>query len=385
MTAPGTRPRALLDDPRAAGLVNVVVALGLFAATGLDDPPPWQVVHGAATIGFCVWTFAPRRRRPRVAQALALASLGGALVAPGGGLLLVVGATVLVRSVRRWWLATTAVILALGAAAGLADGHWASPSTWPVAALTVLLTILDRVATATALPAATVFRGDVDQDRQRLGGELRAQIGRTLCAARQDVEAAIDAASASTLAPDDHVVEQLASLRSLIDHGIDQLGRLSTEPVAATLPHELRAAQEVCERLGILAVVSADPVADRAVSEACALVLREAVTNMLRHAAPTRCVIAVRCSAHEIVLSVTNDGASRPAPGSAQVGAGSGQRRWRQTAGHLGARVSTGVLDGGRYHVVVRFPTRSSRPAGSGSGHVAQLIGWRGARWGFGS
>ncbi|MGL5910530.1 MAG: hypothetical protein ACRCZP_11055, partial [Phycicoccus sp.] len=285
MTAPGAGSGALLDGPRAPGVTGVVVVLALFAATGLDGPAPWQVLHGACTVGFCLWMLAHRRRRPWMAQAFAVAALGGALVAPGTGvgLLLVVGTTVLVRSVRRCWLATAIGVLVLGSVVGLTvsgvrPAAEASRSIWLMVALTVLLVVLDRITAATALADAATLHHGVDRDRARLGDELRTQIGRTLCAARQDIRAAIDTASAGERPTGGEVIEQLASLQSLVDDGIDQLGRLSTEPVAATLPDELHSAREVCERLGIVAVISADPVAERAVADAAALVLREAVT-----------------------------------------------------------------------------------------------------------
>ncbi|MGL5816439.1 MAG: sensor histidine kinase [Phycicoccus sp.] len=390
MTAAGAPSRTLLDDPRATALTSLVVLLTLFATTGLDGPTPWPAVHAASATGFCVWVLARRRRRPRMARALAVASLGGALIAPDAGLLLVIGTTVLTRSVARWWLATLLGVLVLGSAVGLtATGVRSADlriSSIPlVLALSALLAVLDRLATAPSPADATTLRRGVERDRARLGDELRSQIGRTLCAARQDVRAAVDTASTSGRPVGDQVAEQLRSLQSVIDHGIDQLGRLSVEPVAATLPSELHAAREVCERLGVTTVISADPIADHAVADACALVVREAVTNMLRHATPTRCVVAIRCSAHEVVLSVTNDGAAGVATGSGPTGAGSGQRRWQRTVSQLGARISAGALEGGRYHVLVRFPARPSPPAGAGSRRRADLIGRKGARWGFGS
>ncbi|MGL5866301.1 MAG: hypothetical protein ACRCYX_10610 [Dermatophilaceae bacterium] len=363
MTASGPGSRALLDHPRALRLTSVLVLLALVAlvaTSGGNGSTPWQVGHAAATVACGIWVLAHHRRRHRMTHTLAIAALG---------------------------------VLALGSTAHPTDigarstSAAALPSSALAVALTVLVVVLDRLtaATTTTSADATALARGLDRDRARLGNELRSQIGRTLSAARQDIRAAIEVAAISEQRTGGQVLEHLRSLDGLVEAGIDQLEQLSVEPVAACLPSELRATREVCERLGIVAVISADPVADHAIADAAALVLREAITNMLRHAAPTRCVIAIRCSAHETVLSVTNNGAAPPPAGSVPIGAGSGQRRWQRTVIHLGARISTGTLEGGRYHVLVRFPARSSRPTGSGSGRPTGLIGWKGARWGFGS
>ncbi|MBE1466887.1 sensor histidine kinase [Kibdelosporangium phytohabitans] len=45
-------------------------------------------------------------------------------------------------------------------------------------------------------------------------------------------------------------------------------------------------------------------------------IVQEAVTNVVKHAAPTRCVVTVRADAHRVTISVVNDGAvTATAPG----------------------------------------------------------------------
>lgn len=360
-------PGTLLGGPTAPRVVLTAVVLLLFVPFAPTGTVLWRVAHVVGALAFCGWIWLPERHRRRAGLVLGLVTLGGAALdpAPGIDILAIAGTTALLRSARRPW--------ALAAAAAVGTTVVARP--WvevdDIAALAVsglqsmlvvfVIVLLDRTSSATRELVATTHTlaaEHVDRDRARIGDRLRSLIGRTLLTARADIR---DAAAVADPGDAD-VTEQLRALDALVDDGLAQLTRLTLEPVAESLETEIEAAREVCERLGIAITVSVDEVDDPVVADTAALVLREAVTNMLKHAEATRCVVVVRVTAHESVLAVTNDGVSPVS--AAGPGPGTGQERWRRSLEAVGAELTTTALDDGRYQVVVRFP--QSPPGASG-------------------
>lgn len=359
--APRPHPTTLLGSPEAPRVVltAVVLLLGIpFAPTG---DAGWRSVHDIGVLAFCAWIWAPRRWRRRLGLALGVSLLAGAALDPSPGIdiLTVTGVTALVRSVRpRWGLLVVGVVAVLLVArlwVATDDVTDLATSAAQTVLIVFVLVLLDHTASVTRELVATTHAlvgEQVDQERARLGERLRPLIGRTLAAARQDVHEAVRVADQA----DHDLLDELRSLASLLDDGLGQLERLTLEPVSEGLQSELAAAREVCERLGIRVTVSADEVPDPAVADVVALVLREAVTNMLKHSDAGRCVIVVRVSDTETVLAVTNDGAS---PVSTASRSGTGQRRWREALAALGGELTTNALDDGRYQILVRVPQAS--------------------------
>lgn len=362
-----TRP-ALPPGALTARALLVVVLLGALATAGFDGPPGWQVVHVGAAVGCCALLLTGRRGSAVGGAGATLVALAAVDPTSGAGLLALAGTALTLRAVRHRGVALGVTAVAGGLALGRsgADGSVATGATTAglLVVLTAALTLLDRTVTATSRLATSDHTLDppLVRERARLGGGLVAHVGRTLRAAREDVAAAAAVATSGRepAAPD--VVDQLAALAALLEHGTRQLQRLSVEPVAERLEVELRAAREVGRRLGIDVTTSTDEVTDPAVADAAALVLREAVTNVLKHAEATRCVIVVRVTPEATVLAVTNDGVA-PDAGS---GVGSGQRRWHRALDRLGAHVLAGPIDGQRYRVLVTFPAATAGPAPAG-------------------
>lgn len=193
-------------------------------------------------------------------------------------------------------------------------------------------------------------QAEVDGERDRLAGELTTHIGRTLA------QTAAQASRARTrVAVDDPEVQgHLAEVESLVVRGRDQLARLSFEPVVDDLATEVRSTQTLCSRLGVAFTPSVQEI-DDAAQTVFALLLRESVTNMFKHAVPTRCTVVARQEDGVALLSITNDGV--PAgPATARDGSGSGQARWRSQLDPLGGTLEAGPLPGGRYRVLARIP-----------------------------
>ncbi|WP_018157125.1 sensor histidine kinase [Demetria terragena] len=192
-------------------------------------------------------------------------------------------------------------------------------------------------------------RSEVDTERERLAGEINTMVGATLVdVSAQTAQARIH------FARDDRISAHLAEVEDLVEHGLTQLAQLSQEPVIDTLDAELHTAQTLCRRLGVQFTESVDDV-DVSVTPTFALLLREAVTNMFKHAQPTRCTVVVRQVDRGAVFMFTNDGTPEGKPAAELHG--SGQDRMRTQIAAVEGEFEAGPLTDGRYRVVVRVPT----------------------------
>ncbi|MEU6430439.1 histidine kinase [Microbispora sp. NPDC046973] len=217
--------------------------------------------------------------------------------------------------------------------------------------LSGLLTVLER--TRHELAEAAVRR-----ERARIAGDLHDILGYSLSAVALKGEVAehllgADPARART---------QIASLGSLVDRALVELGSITGDRVELRLGVEIDAAREVLADAGIEAVVRVEtgPLPS-AVDTALATVLREGVTNVLRHSQARTCEIAVSGTAGGVRLRLVNDGAA--------VREGSERPERRGTGlDSIAARTSGRVTAGHRaedsFEVLAEFPA----PAEPGGG-----------------
>lgn len=120
---------------------------------------------------------------------------------------------------------------------------------------------------------------------------------------------------------------------------------------ADNLASEMVRAKAALETAGVTVECQIDPITLAASGEnVMALALREAVTNVVRHANATRCTIRVRVSDGQCAMEVIDNGRG----GSAEEG--SGLRGMRERAEALGGTVTRRVSDG--CSVAVSLPLR---------------------------
>ena len=213
----------------------------------------------------------------------------------------------------------------------------------------VLLTfaLLARTLIQLEVSRERLARLSVDEERSRISRDLHDIIGRTLVAVSLRQEAALNLLDRDVgLAR-----RQLVASGETVREGQAQLRALTHGPMVAGVEEELGSARALCERIGVRFEASAVPVGGA--DAECALVVREGVTNMLKHADASSCRVEVGIEGGCAVVSVVNDGVldGRPVGGD-----GSGVGRMRQRVGLLGGSLEAGPAEGGRFRLRAVIP-----------------------------
>ncbi|MCX4820523.1 histidine kinase [Streptomyces sp. NBC_01142] len=130
-----------------------------------------------------------------------------------------------------------------------------------------------------------------------------------------------------------------------------------------SFPTELESAKSVFHAAGIhIEVKSTLEELPEQVSTVFATVLREGITNILRHSAVRHCTVTAKKTDNgTAVLHVVNDGVDDSSrPHSVDGGSGIGNLCTRISA--VGGRLVAGVRKDGRFHLVAEVPLRAQGP-----------------------
>ena len=307
---PPRRPRTTLVR---VGLL-LLATLAVWAPTYAWAHPghePWAWVAGFA-VGAA--TLADPRAGTAAALVLAGAAAGGAVV---------FGGSVLAN-----------VAIALGCALGL----------WLVQLALVWLLGLVRAAEAGRETAAALA---VAQERLRVSRELHDVLGHRLGIIALKAELAEGLAARDP----DRAARENAQIRTIASATLAEARRAVHGDTAGDLGAQLSAAALVLRSAGIGPTIDVD--LDRlspAASRLLAAVVREAVTNLLRHARARAVWIAY--DGPSATLMVTNDGV-RPLAGA--VGSGTGLTALTERCAAAGARLTHGPTGDGRFEVRVEL------------------------------
>ncbi|GAA0222444.1 sensor histidine kinase [Cryptosporangium japonicum] len=191
-------------------------------------------------------------------------------------------------------------------------------------------------------------RARVDEERLRISRELHDLLGRTLVAVSLRNEAALRLLDSDL----ERCRAQLTALRSLVIDGQARLRSLTSGPALISLDDELASARELFDLLGVRVEIAAVEVEDRVVDQLLAAVVRETVTNTLKHGRPTWCRIGIQRQSAAIVATVVNNGVVP----SSDDGAHTGLDGIRVRVAALHGEVSAEAVAGGQFRVVVRIP-----------------------------
>jgi signal transduction histidine kinase len=193
---------------------------------------------------------------------------------------------------------------------------------------------------------------------------------------------------------DDRAGTELRALVRLAERAHADMLAVAADERSLSLRAELAAAAEVLTSAGVATTVRADPPdapLPEQVDTVLATLLREAVTNVLRHARAQRCAIELTVGGGTARLQVSNDGVASGAtrktwhpmrtPGRRPGGRGLANLSAR--AGALGGSLATRAEDG-QFTLTVRVPVPAASaqlageqplPAGDPAHGVDQVLG----------
>ncbi|MEV4251607.1 histidine kinase [Spirillospora sp. NPDC049652] len=196
----------------------------------------------------------------------------------------------------------------------------------------------------------------VRRERTRIARDLHDVLGYSLSAVALKGELAerlLDTAP-------ERAGAELASLGPMAERAIAELDAIVVDRVELTLTAEIDAVRRMLEFAGVETIVDVGsrPPSAR-IDTALAVVLRESVTNVLRHSQAGTCEITISESEGAVRLRVRNDGAVTPGRTggarnmpTAAAGPGSGLANLAQ---RTGGRLTAGHRPGDRFEVVAEF------------------------------
>lgn len=199
-------------------------------------------------------------------------------------------------------------------------------------------------------------------ERERIARDLHDLLGHTLSVITLKSELA------AKLAPRDPVkaAAEMAEVERISRQALQQVREAVRGYRSQGLQAELVSAKMALEAAGLKLEYYAEPLDLTPMQESVlSLALREAVTNVVRHAQASRCVIRLAQDAAEVRLEVSDDGIGGEAP------EGTGLRGMRERVAALGGRVSRDSADGTRLSVTL--PKRGAVPEPLPPDRVLQL------------
>lgn len=195
-----------------------------------------------------------------------------------------------------------------------------------------------------------VARLRVDEERYRISRDLHDILGRTLVAVSLREQAVLRLLE---LGSTDEAAVQLRASSAIVAEGQAALRSLTNGPVSADLHVELRCAQELCEQVGIAWDSRIDGAGDTETQRLAAVIVREAVTNMLKYSRPRRCWVRVSEDDGVLELSIANDGCP---VNTARNTRGTGLQSLRSRCEAIGGVLEAGSPEPGTFRVLARLP-----------------------------
>ncbi len=384
-------------DGRSVADAATALVVALFVGYAIVDPPgasswwpAWSAWPVAAVLSFPV---AARRRRPRVMLALAcaaaaLATVAGAVAAGAIGVSFVPTVLVLylvASTTSVAWSAAALVSCSFAAVAailvfyervfpGLVPAAQPSemPQAWPIeiGVICVLLTAGWAIGTVVRWKRDTTARlfrhlaeAAVTDERRRIARELHDVIGHSMSliavkatvanhvaeARPQEVRAAlavIEQTSRSTLTEIHRVLDLLRA-----DGDLQQAH--APVPGMADLPELAAHARSAGVEVDLTVREEAAP--PPAVAVSVYRIVQQALTNVVTHAAPTRCSVTVDVDGREAVIEVVDDGSRHGRPPRTHHG-GHGLIGMRERVKMYGGTFQAGHRSEGGFRVSAQLP-----------------------------
>lgn len=257
-------------------------------------------------------------------------------------------------------LAIVASLIAVWRADGDSDPWTIGYGTFISGAVTAAILTLSETVMELRATRQELARTAVEKERLRFSRDLHDLLGHTLSVIVVKSEAA------RRLAPRDidAALLQVADIESVGRQALTEIREAVTGYREGSLATELDRARSALTAAGVEPVVrrSGPPLAPQA-EALLGWVVREAVTNVVRHSNATTCSFVVDGTGERVRLTVTDDGrgqaAEPPAPG---IG-GTGLKGLTERLAAAGGSLTAGPGQGGGFVVVAELPVDTTDAA----------------------
>lgn len=241
---------------------------------------------------------------------------------------------------RTVWLNVLYVVLALmllpftdSALLAICTLLAASVSLWACWSTVWMLRVLMELQSAHEDRAALALA----DERLRISRDLHDVFGRTLAAIAVKSELAFELVRRGK---DERAADELIEIRGLARDAGTEVRQVVRGELQPTWAAELAGAKSLLAAAGISCTIEG-PAMPPAVADTFAWVIREGVTNVLRHSRARRVIITTTVATDHVRVLITNDGARTLRPSVADPHTGSGLLAMSERIRARGGRVST--------------------------------------------
>ncbi len=206
-----------------------------------------------------------------------------------------------------------------------------------------------------------VGRLAVAEERLRISRDMHDVVGRALSA----VAVKSDLSAALARRGDPRAAEEMDEVRTLAQESLREVRGVVAGYRATDLATELAGARSVLRAAGIaVRVIGVVPPLATTQQDALAWVVREAVTNVVRHSKAAECRLELDDDGDTTVLRIVNDGVVGAEPGAVRRGepAGTGLAGLRERLAAVGGTLDVST-HGDRFTLVARVPTQPGAAA----------------------
>ncbi|MCS0605284.1 sensor histidine kinase [Streptomyces sp. LP11] len=318
-----------------------------------------------------------REKRQTVSTRVALALMGllttGLALGYGGNWLmffpllgLAAGATL-----RGPWLGRVGLLLsAYAAAVSYVRGGWDDATnigyaTFLSSMVTAAILGLSEAVRELRAAREELARRAVEKERLRFSRDLHDLLGHTLSVIVVKSEAARRLAARDM----DAALAQITDIESVGRQALTEIREAVSGYREGSLATELTRARSALAAASVEVVVrqSGTPL-DPATEALLGWVVREAVTNVVRHSDAGRCEIDVVGAAERVRLTVTDDGTGKPADRPAEGIGGTGLTGLTERLAAAGGSLTAGPTARGGFTVTAELPAHTEELAAAGTG-----------------
>ncbi|MEU1516908.1 sensor histidine kinase [Streptomyces sp. NPDC005811] len=370
--------------------------LGMGAFSNLfqgETPNPWLGGLGVLTFNSCYIYVAVRAfvkekresRSTRVALAvMALVTIGLALGYGGSWVLffpllgLATGASLRGRPLKFAGVALAVVAAAVAFRREGWGGLDTAYATWISTIVTAVILSLSEAVRELRAAREELARQAVDQERLRFSRDLHDLLGHTLSVIVVKSEAARRLAPARL----DAALTQIADIESVGRQALTEIREAVTGYREGSLATELDRAHSALTAAGVEPSVhrSGSPVEPRTAA-LLGWVVREAVTNVVRHSGATRCEITVSGTPERVALTITDNGTGAADTGKGDTDGygtertGTGLTGLRERLAAAGGSLTAGPGRGGGFTVTAELPVDPGFPGAERPERADAVIG----------